>query len=87
MNLKLKLAETKNKLKPYVPVIAGTGIAIVSSAATLAVKILLDIHKGNLLEVTKKDQEVMKTHNVNMCYSIDGEDYALRHLGKTPQED
>lgn len=83
MDLKAKFAETKRTLKKHAPVIAGAmTVAYVTVSA-----LYVNEKRKQTLEVTDQDLELMKEGRVNMCYSINGSDYALRYLGNTPAED
>jgi hypothetical protein len=80
---KEKLASIKSKIKRCAP----AAISIASTISTIATVIYYQQKTKDMIDLTEEDKKVLQTHNVNICYSIDGEDYALRHLGKTPDED
>lgn len=84
MDLKVKLAETKTKLKKHAPAIIA-GVTTVA-CATVSALYVNEKRKQTLL-VTDEDLEMIKTEDVNMRYSIKGSDYALRYIGNTPVED
>ena len=81
MDLKKKLAETKEKIKENAPVIAGAfaiGYAVMSTAYVLEKRKLK-------LDVTRDDLEVLKDKDCSLTYSIDGSDYTLSYRGNTPK--
>lgn len=81
MNLKNKLATTKNKIKENATAIIGTlAVGLVAtSAALIHAKMKLS------LDVSRDDLEVLKTEDSNLTYSIDGSDYSLSYRGNTPK--
>lgn len=84
MNLKQKLATAKTKIKNHAPEIVGAGIVVVTAVTTLAAKHLLD-SKSTDLRVTEEDFDLVKTEDVDLKFSVNGSDYALRYVGNTPQ--
>jgi hypothetical protein len=84
MTVKDKLATAKTKIKKHAPEIVGFSIVVVTAATTLALKHLHDSQNTDL-RVTDEDLELVKTEDVNMTYSINGSDYALRYVGNTPK--
>lgn len=85
MDIKARLATAKTKIKNRAPEIAGFAIVVVTAAGTLALKHLHDAQSTDL-RVTLDDLAIVRDGDSDMRYSVLGDDYALKYIGKTPQD-
>jgi Na+-translocating ferredoxin:NAD+ oxidoreductase RnfC subunit len=81
---KEKLEAAKKKLRKYAPVFAAAS-GIISTVYAISV-----VHntKKNTITLTPDDREALQTGDVNIVYNFndDGQSYAIRHIGNTPQK-
>ena len=84
MDLKAKIATAKTKIKKHAPEIVGFSIVVVTAASTLALKHLHDSQNTDL-RVTTDELDELKSEDCNLVFSVEGSDYALRHIGNTPK--
>jgi hypothetical protein len=75
-----KLAAAKKKFKKNAPVF----VAAISTVTAIATVVYYQTKMT--LDTSKEELEAMESGDTEVTYSIDGNDYALRYVGNTPEK-
>jgi len=75
-----KLTAIKKKLQTEAPHIISIAVA------SAAVAVVFRQKTKNYFKLSEGDMVAMKTGDTEMRFSLHGNDYAMRHIGNTPEE-